>query len=196
MARERFHSGSFYHIYNRGNNGANLFREPPNYHYFLRLYRKYLYPFVATYAYCLLPNHFHFLIRTKDLHELQSGLRPDFGKQFANCFGTYAKAVNARYGRTGSLFEGRIKRKRVSSERYFVTLAVYIHRNPQAHGLIGDFREWKHSSYRTLLSEQRTLLQRDTVLAWFGGRQAFVKGHERATDPAELGELAFEELVP
>jgi len=61
--------GCIYHIFNRGNNRDILFIEERNYQYFLRLYRKYVEPVAATYAYCLIPNHFHFLIRTRTLEE-------------------------------------------------------------------------------------------------------------------------------
>ena len=61
--------GQFYHIYNRGINGENLFKEERNYAYFLQQYAKYLEPVVQTFAYCLLPNHFHLLVRVKTLEE-------------------------------------------------------------------------------------------------------------------------------
>ena len=58
--------GQYFHIYNRGNNGEDIFLEARNYAYFLKLYQKYICPIADTYAYCLLKNHFHFLIRIKD----------------------------------------------------------------------------------------------------------------------------------
>ena len=51
--------GKYYHIYNRGNNREDLFIDERNYHYFMRLYTKYIQPIADTYAYCLLCNHFH-----------------------------------------------------------------------------------------------------------------------------------------
>ncbi len=58
--------GSYYHIYNRGNNGENIFHEERNYRYFLQLYLKYIFPVADTYAYCLLLNHFHLLVRIRE----------------------------------------------------------------------------------------------------------------------------------
>ena len=55
----------YYHLYNRGNNKEALFKEGRNYYYFLDLYKKYIYPMADLYAYCLLPTHFHFIIRIK-----------------------------------------------------------------------------------------------------------------------------------
>ena len=63
---ERLQYGQYYHIYNRGNNGETLFREQRNYLYFLKLYAKYIEPIAETYAYCLLSNHFHYLVRIED----------------------------------------------------------------------------------------------------------------------------------
>ncbi|WP_225318013.1 hypothetical protein [Flavobacterium luteum] len=51
--------GNYYHIYNRGNNGIDVFLETENYYHFLRLYAKYIEPIADTYAWCLLKNHFH-----------------------------------------------------------------------------------------------------------------------------------------
>lgn len=59
-------SGKYYHIYNRGNNGENLFIAERNYAYFLNLYAKHIGPVAETFAYCLLRNHFHLLIRIKN----------------------------------------------------------------------------------------------------------------------------------
>ena len=71
----------------------------------------------------------------------------------------------------------------MDSDRYFAALVRYIHRNPQKHGLISDFREWQWSSYGMILEERPTRLLRDDVLAWFGGRAPFMALHE--TDPDE-----------
>ncbi len=67
--------GQYYHIYNRGNNRENIFIEERNYRYFLKLYAKYIEPIAHTYAYCLLRNHFHFLVRIKTVEEQEKTLR-------------------------------------------------------------------------------------------------------------------------
>jgi len=61
--------GQVYHIYNRGNNRQDIFVEERNYRHFLQLYARYVEPVADTYAYCLLRNHFHFLVRIKDEEE-------------------------------------------------------------------------------------------------------------------------------
>lgn len=115
--------GKFYHIYNRGNNGENIFIEERNYTHFLSLYEKYILPVADTFAFCLLRNHFHLFARIKTVGEILKeidlqgfrnleGLKlPEPTNQFSKLFNAYAKAINAAYGRTGSLFEKRFRRK-------------------------------------------------------------------------------------
>ena len=63
------------------------------------------------------------------------------------------------------------------SERYLLTLITYIHRNPQKHGFVADFREWPWSSYGAMLADKPTKINRDEVLAWYNGRSNFVEAH-------------------
>lgn len=58
--------GNFYHIYNRGIDSCDLFRDNDNYEYFLGLYDKFISPVADTYAWVLMRNHFHFLVRIKE----------------------------------------------------------------------------------------------------------------------------------
>ena len=188
--------GSVYHVYNRGTNGENLFREERNYRFFLQRYAHYIEPVAQTYAYCLLRNHFHALVRTltpeeqEDRHvdnRAETPFKLRFpSRQFGALFCSYAQAFNRSYGRSGSLFEHPFHRKLVVSETYFTHLIVYINRNAERHALVDDFRDWPWVSYRTLLSSGLTHLQRDTVLSWFGGRDAFVAAHVGYGDAPDL----------
>ncbi len=176
--------GQHYHIYNRGNNRENIFFEERNYRYFLELYTKYIEPVADTFAYCLLPNHFHFSTRIKTIDEQQAQtfntlkvLRPS--QQFSNLFNAYAKAINKAYGRTGSLFQNPFGRIPVNSNAYFMRLITYIHQNPQKHGLVDDFRIWTYSSYQALLSKETTRIKRDEVLTWFNGVDDLKAAHRQ-----------------
>ena len=188
--------GQYYHIYNRGNNRETIFVEDRNYRYFLKLYAKHTEPVADTYAYCLLRNHFHFLVRIKTVEEQQktlrvsetprisSTLRPS--QQFSNLFNAYAKAINKTYGRTGSLFQNPFGRVAVISDAHFVDLIAYIHQNPQKHGFVEDFRAWLYSSYHACLSRKPTRLMREEVLDWFDGSTAFQAFHRQAVNEARL----------
>lgn len=173
--------GVFYHVYNRGNNRETIFREVRNYAYFLKLWKKHIEPVADTYAYCLLGNHFHALIRVKDTisakKKSEKARMNQAEQHFANFFNAYAKGFNKSYGRTGKLFEERFKRKCVNSDAYFTQLIYYIHANPQRHGFVCDFRDYPHSSYLGLMSEKPSSLMRETVLDWFGGKASFETFH-------------------
>ena len=71
---EQLDYGKFYHIYNCGINGCKLFNEPENYQYFLGLYDKHISPVADTYAWVLMPNHFHLLVRIKDEADIRASL--------------------------------------------------------------------------------------------------------------------------
>jgi REP element-mobilizing transposase RayT len=182
--------GCFYHIFNRGNNRENIFLEPRNYEYFLHLYARHIEPVAATYAYCLLHNHFHLLVRinpsTPDHRIGYSGKPP--AQAFSNFFNAYARTINQTYGRTGSLFQRPFKRVSIRSQAQLCSVVIYIHQNPQKHGFVEDFSEWSHSSYPACLSEGPPWLDRQEVISWFGGKEGFIEAHcrvhaERVTLP-------------
>ena len=196
MAHQPLEFGVIYHIYNRGNNGETIFPEERNYKYFMQLYGKYIAPIADTFAYCLLRNHFHFLVRIKDLpidqergcSEQPRSFRP-ISKQFATFFGTYTKAINKATSRTGRLFEDRFKRKPVTDNAYFTALITYIHQNPQKHGFVEDYRDWPYSSYSAICSYKPTHLARDEVLRWFDDRQGFISFHDDMADFRQISTL-------
>jgi REP element-mobilizing transposase RayT len=178
-------------------------RPTGDYRHFLQLYARYVEPVADTYAYCLLRNHFHLLVRIKREEEQT---RQTFGvcsktpkvsspsQQFSNWFNAYAKAINKAYGRTGSLFERPFGRIPVTSDAYFAQLVVYIHRNPEKHGLVDDFRDWPYSSYHTLVSAKPTHLKRDEVLDWFGGPPGLARLHEQELAEGKLAPLLLEDF--
>lgn len=114
--------GKYYHIYNRGIAGANVFLEDRNYAYFMSLYTKHVAPLAATYAYVLLRNHFHLFIRVLEPRETfevsETSKVLSATQAFSNFFNAYAKAINKTYGRTGSLFAHRFRRIEIDSELY------------------------------------------------------------------------------
>jgi len=182
--------GEYYHIYNRGNNRDLLFFEERNYHYFLVLLKKYLLPVADLYAFCLLPNHFHFLLKIKteeeliDFNEEIAKLKVTsrehlfLSRKFSNYFNAYGKAINAVYQRRGSLFQERFGRIKIESENYFSSLIYYIHNNPVKHGLVSRIADYPYSSYNQILSGDNSLIKREIVLECFGGLEEFIKFQE------------------
>ncbi len=185
----------FYHIWNRGNNRENLFYSPHNYEYFIRLYAEYLDPVVETYAFCLLPNHFHLLIRTKSLPVSPAG---ETGKNnpvsfaFQRFFTAYSQAINIQERRTGSLFQKPFKRLEIISARHLANLVHYIHTNPQKHRIIEDFRQYPWSSYERIIRDRPSKLKKEEVLQWFKDKGNYVNYHARTIDLDELKDIIIE----
>ena len=164
----------YYHIYNHAVGNENIFREGGNYLYFLKKYAELIYPFCNTYAYCLMPNHFHFLIRIRGEDEIVKSYQEskkikseikddlDFAKiviqQFSNFFNGYAKAFNRKYDRMGALFVDYLKRIEVEDELYFTRLINYIHSNPVHHGFVKKLKDWQYSSYHSIISPKPSKL--------------------------------------
>jgi putative transposase len=192
--------GGYFHIYDRGVNRGNIFYEERNYTYFLNLYAKHITPSAETFAYCLMRNHFHLLVRIRTRIKTDAVNKPASvlvspalaSKAFNNLLTAYAKAMNKSYGRTGALFQHHFGRIPITSGRYFAVLVRYIHRNPRKHGFVDDFREWPYSSYHTLaqtnaISETAAvLISRVTLLDWFGGAQGFRNLHSDDGDEQDL----------
>lgn len=206
---------TFYHVYNRGNNGEDIFKLNSNYPYFLQRYATYIEPVAETFAYCLLKNHFHLLIRTKsedeilkyfyskvdevlmvdeiqNLVNLNANLKYlksasyHISNQFAKLFNGYTQAINKQCGRTGGLFETPFRRIEVKDDSYFTQLIWYIHFNPQKHGFVDDFREYEYSSYRSHLTEKATRLSREQVWSWFGSKEAYETFHVEMKSESEI----------
>ncbi len=183
---ETLSPNSIYHVYNRANGSERLFLSDDNYNYFLKKYREYISPIADTYCYCLMPNHFHFLLLIKSEKELVglTGLKkeekPDanyLSKQFSNLFNGYTQALNKQTGRKGSLFMRPYKRIAVTDSKYLINLVKYIHCNPVEAGICRNLIEWKYSSYNQLLSTSETFIKREGVLDWFGDIENFKVMH-------------------
>ncbi|MGC4037096.1 MAG: transposase [Chitinophagaceae bacterium] len=149
-----FTENEIYHIYNRGNNKQPIFFNDGNYLYFLTKVRKFLLPHCNVLAYCLMPNHFHFLVNTDqrsivtktignlDRNVLSEGIR--------NLLQTYTKAINVQNKRTGSLFQQNTKAKHIArgSENYDLICIHYIHQNPIKSELVQKMEDWPYSSFK------------------------------------------------
>jgi putative transposase len=180
---------TFYHIYNRANGWEKLFLERRNFQYFINKYAMYLSPVADTYSWCLMPNHFHFLIKTKSRDEvlmkfpelkkitddeaLQGLIQRQYSKQFGKLFSCYAQSYNKVHHRMGGLFMKSFKLKAVYDDDYLHRLVFYIHANPVHHGYKKRIQDWEFSSFHLLTSNEATYLKREELLGWFGGEEGF-----------------------
>jgi len=142
-----------YHIYNRGNNQQSIFFKEENYSYFLEKCHRYLKPVSEILAWCLMTNHFHFLIEVteKSMEPVRSGgiIMPSITNGFRLLQSSYAKGINVQQQRTGNLFQQKTKAKLVSGvEDYSLTAFFYIHQNPREAGMVSNLENWAYSSFR------------------------------------------------
>ncbi len=175
----------FYHFYNHAVANNNLFRNDDNYKYFLKKIAEYVHPVARIYAYCLMPNHFHFLIQIRSEQELRAFFKVDtecdLSNKLSHQIGTfqncYTKSINSVFKRKGALFMQSFGRKEVKNINYFSKLVHYIHYNPTHHGFTEKWQDWKYSSYTIMLSDDTTLLEREYLHQWFGGKEALTDFH-------------------
>ena len=114
--------------------------------------------------------------------------------QFSNFFNAYAKTINKAYGRTGSLFQHPFGRVPITTDKQFWNVIAYIHQNPQKHGFVKDFRDWKHSSYGVILSERPNVINRAEVMKWFGTKDNYLSLHSQWVTDARAKWFMGEEL--
>ncbi|MGB0931989.1 MAG: transposase, partial [Chitinophagales bacterium] len=142
-------AGEFYHIFNRGNNREIIFKEPRNYAFFLQKFKHYLGDKVEVHAYCLMPNHFHFLSKAKPITDKlkskieQGGTKRGlaflsgdvpastfYESQFASLFKSYTNAINKQEeNRFGGLFKAKFRRTLVKDKKDFLHFLCYVHHN-------------------------------------------------------------------
>jgi REP element-mobilizing transposase RayT len=196
----KFSEHGIYHVFNRTNNSELLFMDDENRLFFLKKFEIYLSKFLDTYAWCLLPNHFHLLVQVKSAGEIINTLQRADPKEmtlvenrflhnekvniaelleqaFKRFFQCYALSFNKRYKRRGNLFYKPFKRIEINKESYFTQAIIYIHTNPLKHKVTDDFTSYKWSSWQSMLSDAPTRIMRKEVLDWFGGKDQFIQAH-------------------
>ena len=160
-----FEKNLIYHVYNQGNNKAPIFFQDKNYLFFLKKTRVLLLPYLDFLSYCLMPNHFHFLVCVKETTLIQkNNTSRSLNLAIAILLRSYTRAINIQEQRTGSLFRAKTKAKN-GFINDFITIGSkhedllfqpdndyarqcfhYIHNNPVKAGLVNNPQDWKYSS--------------------------------------------------
>ena len=194
--------GEFYHIYNRGNNKQPIFFNDDNYVFFIKKIREQLLPVADILSYCLMPNHFHILIRANDqsIKERSSfGGKPmqEFAYRIGMMLSSYTQAVNKVNKTSGSLFQQKTKAKLLAEEinnqkvSYLEHCFFYIHHNPLAADLVKDLYDWKYSSYLDYCDKRNgTLCNKELFFSLTGLTISDIIQHsEIAIDPEIIFKL-------
>lgn len=175
--------GEIYHLYNHANGSEDLFRDEADYELFLNKVLEHTSHLFHFYSYCLMPNHFHFVIETKEDDELRElNIKvPEkvLSKAFGNACSGYAKKINHKYNRMGSLFNQNHKTKIILDEKDFCKVVHYVHANPVHHGFTSDISKWKYSSYNRILLNDTPWLKSKKVYDYFGNVHEFIKYHQQ-----------------
>lgn len=149
---DEFTKGQYYHVYNRGAGKSKIFFNQENYKYLIQLieknYQKYG---MGIITYCLMPNHYHFLI--------QQLTDVPISKFINVLFNGYVQALNRQQNRTGTLFEGRFKHVLIDEWKYLIHLCRYIHLNPVKARLVSKPEEWEFSNYKEWIGMRDGILK-------------------------------------
>lgn len=193
-------TGEYYHIFNRGNEKRNIFTQPRDCKRFLQTFYYYQFtgpkPSFSKYAksdlnsfkpdlekklvkvlcYCLMPNHFHFLIK-----QLKSNGISNFLSQISN---SYTKYFNTKYTRIGALLQGVFKNVRIETDEQLIHVSRYIHLNPVVSGLVKKPEEYKWSSYLEYITQNPSVcsISIDEVLGLFSSPRKYQEFVEAQID--------------
>lgn len=134
--RVKFKNRTFYHVYNRGHRKGKLYKKKKDYEYFVNLLFKYAQRYdVVLVAYCLMPNHFHFVLwlgeSKTDITKFMHGLKT-----------SYAQYFNRKYNYVGSPYQGRYEAREVESEDELCSILDYIKYNPVEAGLVLHYEDY------------------------------------------------------
>ncbi|MBA4385290.1 MAG: transposase [Anaerolinea sp.] len=133
----------YYHLYNRGINRGLIFFSDRNYQYFLERLSKFVLPYASIIAYCLMPNHYHILLKVNNENLTEKALHPFFV--------SYAKSINIEQKRIGPLFQSRYQASKIEDDGYLLECVNYIHLNPVKAGLVSSPELWRFSSYASYI---------------------------------------------
>ena len=187
--REILFEDKFYHIYNHANGNENLFIVKSDYILFLKKYENYAAPYFDIFCYCLMPNHFHFLVKVKSINELKLNGYKDsenihnfLSHKLGTYFNSYTKSYNINYNRKGSLFNQSFHRIAIDTEKYLYKLVIYIHYNPVNHGFVSKPEEWSFSSFKNIYNNPKIKKEYGLVIDWFGDKDNYLFSHLKNTD--------------
>jgi putative transposase len=189
----QFVEGSIYHIYNRGNNKQVIFFKDDNYAYFRQKMLKYVYPNADILAWCLMPNHFHFLVHANqntsrlvkhspiEINALTEGIRL--------LLSSYTKGIQKQENITGNLFQQKTKSKCVDD--YAFTAFHYIHQNAYRAKLTDKLETYRHCSINDyLLAERESMCNRIKAMELLGiNTDSFLRDSYALIDDEKLKEI-------
>jgi putative transposase len=213
-----------YHVFNHANGREKLFYSYYSYNLFLQKFEEYILPVAEIYAYCLMPNHFHFLLRIRSEEEVAKALdawveikakkrsklqRPTpkinkkpmtpkafVSKSFSNFFNSYTRTSNLVFNRYGSMFIKNFKKKVVDDHSYFARVLFYIHHNPVNHRFTDHMEKWSWSSYNAYVKRKKSFVSKSYAINFFGGLKPLIDHHNDLAQASKKVEDTLDYLPP
>jgi len=178
----QFHTGSYFHIYQKTNKGRELIPTDKNHDYFLSGIKKVIDPFAVLIAYCILPDHYHLLIRVNEDPKHNRGY-PGVCKlltfHIRQYIRHYSQRVNIVEKSRGKLLGVIPYTETVESVESLKALLAGIHLNPIFHNLTADPGDYLPSSFHELLKTTSNSMPCEEVMRLFGGRDSFIDFHSK-----------------
>ena len=182
------YEGALYHLMSRGNDGQDIYLNDDDRNLFLETISEMSERFeVNIFAYVLMSNHYHLLVRTK-----RANL-----KKAMQWFGTtYTRRFNNRNFKKGHLFQGRYKSILVQNDAYLMQLSCYIHRNPLRAGIVRRLIDYKWSSYPIYAYGKKgpEWLTTQVILSYFKGADKHKQYREKVQKYAEEEKRLLEDI--
>lgn len=196
------HPGSYYHVYAHAVGSDNAFRHHDDFMRFITTMPYYIGFACDIYAYCLMPNHVHLVLRICHRNEMIARLKSEGYERISylvktstledeelarfvssvvgRLFSSHALYMNRKYERMGNLFMSNFKRKYVETDDYFRNVIRYVHLNPVNHGFTNDPQNWMYSSYLMYRNSYRYFKTDHPVFKLFGEYSSFIRYHQEA----------------
>lgn len=206
-----FANGEYYHLFNRGSDKRDIFLQSRDYKRFQQAFYYYhligpkprfsiftksklfaLDPslqnkLLEVLCYCLMPNHFHFLVR-----QLKENGVSIFMSQIAN---SYTKYFNTKHKRVGALFQGSYKAVRIETDEQLVHVSRYIHLNPIVSGIVKNLAVYPWSSCASYINEENTLCSTEEILSFFTAENSYRQFLEDQIDYARSLEIIKHQFI-
>lgn len=197
-----FHFNQFYHLLFRSIDGILLFNNEKHRGFFLEKFHRFTTNIFDLWAYSLLNNHVHFIIKVKLEEVIKLNLlklsveertkpmirfleKPDetsfdeVAERHINSFMvSYANTYNNLIERKGGVFQQPFRRSLIAEEAHLQQAVIYVHANAQKHQLVSDFKEHPYNSYREILSGESFCIDCKAVIDFFGGQEKFINLHK------------------
>ena len=186
LRKHKLTTGNYYHVFNRGVEKRKIFLREQDFLRFSETMEHCLFnkrkpssrdlkspdstiekP-VELLAYCLMPNHFHLLLK----QNIEKGIE-SYLQRLSN---SYAKYFNTKYKRVGSLFQGPFRSVNINSDEQLLHLSRYIHLNPVVAGLAGDPKGYRWSSYSDYIGKspsRNTFVNPEIILGSFSASNTY-----------------------